>query len=85
MLSSFENVVHAVREKPTFFLGVVSCFVLVLFVRYLRSPWRKLPPGPPGYPLVGNAFQLKDKQWLQFSAWRKIYGASRSIMIKYDV
>ena len=81
MFSPFEKVVHAIRQNPNLFFIVFLWFVLVLVVRYLRSPWRKLPPGPPGYPLVGNAFELKGKQWLQFSAWRKIYGALRSIKI----
>ena len=74
MLFSLKNVKYAAQENPTFFFGFFACIVLLLIARYLRSPWRKLPPGPPGYPFVGNAFQLKDKQWLQFSNWRKIYG-----------
>ena len=40
-------------------------------IRNLRYP---LPPGPPGLPFVGNAFQLRNAHWLTFSAWRKIYG-----------
>ncbi|VDB97878.1 unnamed protein product [Peniophora sp. CBMAI 1063] len=63
-----------VQDNPVLCVGILTCFFLVLVVRYLRSPWRKLPPGPPGYPVLGNALQLKDKQWLLFSSWRKTYG-----------
>ena len=34
-----------------------------------------LPPGPKGYPLIGNFFDMPvDKPWVVFDEWRKIYG-----------
>lgn len=34
-----------------------------------------LPPGPKGYPIVGNIFQMpKDHEWLQFNEWAKEHG-----------
>jgi hypothetical protein len=33
-------------------------------VRYSKSPWRHVPLGPRGLPLLGNALELKDKDWL---------------------
>ncbi|KAH9040505.1 cytochrome P450 [Lactarius pseudohatsudake] len=35
-----------------------------MVVRYFRSPWRRVPPGPRGLPLIGNALELRDKLWL---------------------
>lgn len=41
-------------------LGLVA----ILVVRYVRSPWRHVPPGPRGLPFIGNALELQDKSWL---------------------
>lgn len=43
---------------------------------YWRNPSRlPFPPGPKGYPLIGNIFDMPtSKQWLQYDEWAKIYG-----------
>jgi hypothetical protein len=34
-----------------------------------------LPPGPKGYPLIGNLFDMPvDKPWVAYDEWRKTYG-----------
>ena len=34
-----------------------------------------LPPGPKGYPLIGNFFDMPaDKPWVVYDEWRKTYG-----------
>ncbi|KAI9444592.1 cytochrome P450 [Lactarius indigo] len=44
--------------------AVVLGLALILVVRYLTSPWRRVPPGPRGLPLIGNALELQDKLWM---------------------
>ncbi len=42
----------------------ITTLVIILVARYVRSPWRKVPPGPKGLPILGNALQLQDKSWM---------------------
>ncbi|KZV73540.1 cytochrome P450 [Peniophora sp. CONT] len=62
------------RDHSVLMTGAAVGLVIVLFVKYIKSPWRKLPPGPPGLPLIGNALQIVGKPWLKYSSWRKDYG-----------
>ncbi|KAH9003787.1 cytochrome P450 [Lactarius hatsudake] len=55
-------------------LAVVLGLALILVVRYLRSPWRRVPLGPRGLPLIGNALELRDKVWLFQSDCKQKYG-----------
>ena len=77
-LPSSDVFMNAVKEHSVLSVGLAVGVSTVLVVRYLRSPWRKLPPGPSGVPILGNALQMVGDQWLQFSAWRKEYGKFRS-------
>ncbi|KAI9508275.1 cytochrome P450 [Russula earlei] len=46
-------------------LGLITItLVVILAVKYAWSPWRRVPPGPKGLPVLGNILQLKDKQWM---------------------
>ena len=73
-LSLFE-VIEILSQHPVLAFGATVGFVIFLATRYLQSPWRKLPPGPRGLPLIGSALELRSHTWLTFVKWKKEFGA----------
>ncbi|KAI0302277.1 cytochrome P450 [Russula brevipes] len=45
-------------------VAFITTVVIILAARYARSPWRRVPPGPRGLPILGNALQLQDTRWM---------------------
>ncbi|KAJ3512156.1 hypothetical protein NLJ89_g3687 [Agrocybe chaxingu] len=73
LAASISDLLIAARSNTWTTIITVFSFSFV-YVQYRRSPWRKLPPGPKGIPILGNIFQLGKTQWFTFTEWRKEYG-----------
>src|SRR5258708_17539994 len=65
----------------TTYLGLTATLVIILVAQYVRSPWRKVPPGPKGLPILGNAFQLQNKSWMFESECKRKFGPSNSVLL----
>ena len=52
--------------------GIAAYLVKQVFIKKNPAPY---PPGPPGWPLVGNISVMPvTKHWLAFAEWGKTYG-----------
>lgn len=79
----FTDYVIGSAFQSTVQLGLLICifaFLTHVTARLLadrrRNPSRlPLPPGPKGYPLIGNIFDMPTShQWHTYAEWAKVYG-----------
>jgi hypothetical protein len=73
--SSLLQLLLKVKDNGVLSIGAILGLILFYVARYISSPLRKLPPGPRGYPIIGNVSEMKTGLWLRFAEWHKKYGA----------
>ena len=74
-LPSPDVFLHTMNEHPVLFIGLAVGVSVVLAARYVHSPWRKLPPGPPADPILGHLRIFpRLNQSEKFYEWSKQYG-----------
>ncbi|KAK0608974.1 Cytochrome P450 monooxygenase yanC, partial [Lasiodiplodia hormozganensis] len=69
--------VPAIFSSSYFLPSLIFLIVLtpIFTILYDITLWRRMPPGPPPLPFIGNKHQLpKSQPWHQFAAWAQTYG-----------
>ncbi|KAH9029938.1 cytochrome P450 [Lactarius pseudohatsudake] len=65
----------------TFQIGCLVSSASLAFL-WVRRQWRRLPPGPPGLPFLGNIADMpKDYEWRHWAKHKDIYGPISSVCI----
>lgn len=78
-LSGGGSVPHLTPTSTSVLAAIVA--VAVLYALTGKRSKARLPPGPPGLPVVGNIFDIpKSRPWVKFAEWTEKYGECRGTL-----
>lgn len=75
-MASLSETSNPILLLAAFFIGAFLLRQWLASFNYRK----RLPPGPPGAPIVGNLFQLPQDAWTLFTEWRQVYGKSSQLL-----
>lgn len=55
-------------------LLVILAVCVIHYVHKAAILRKRMPPGPRGYPLIGNLFDMSPRMWLKLTEWKEAYG-----------
>lgn len=68
-------------------VGLISFVVSLVLASCYRWPTIRLPlpPGPKGYPVIGNLFDMPfEQQWVRYRKWCKEYSKLRNKSVQFS-
>ncbi len=62
-------------------VGIIS-YILNCWIKISKNKNLSLPPGPKGYPVIGNVYQTPQRYpWLAYAEWKEKYGSVSSFTV----
>jgi hypothetical protein len=71
----------SLSQRLTARSGLIATLVVILVAQYVRSPWRKVPPGPKGLPILGNVIHLRNRDWMYKKECKRKFRSSNSVVL----
>lgn len=68
--------IHNIQSPRNWPRILAALLALAVLTRWVAHKSRNYPPGPRGWPLIGNLLELGGDAWLTFTKWKTEYGTS---------